>query len=70
MDSSPGQKALSPKINTQSPLNVENKKRKLSEIQSPNSNNLVSEKEKKRKLIDDLINIKSRFSKDANDPGL
>ena len=71
MDStSPDQKILSPRINSiQSPLSVDNKKRKLSEIQSPNSSNVESEKDKKRKLIEDLINIKSKFSKDANDPG-
>jgi hypothetical protein len=50
VDSSPDQKILSPRINsTQSPFNVENKKRKLSEIQSPNSSNV-----KVKKLFEDI----------------
>ncbi len=56
MDPSPDQKILSPRINsTQSTLSLETKKRKSSEIQSPNSSNVESEEEKKRKLIEDII---------------
>jgi hypothetical protein len=61
MDGSP--KILTPKNN--SPL--VSKKRKLDQTDSPNSG-VESEKDKKRKLIDDVINIKSKYSQDANDP--
>ena len=66
MDLSPSQsKVLSPKTLN----NNDSRKRKIDKIQSPNANIVESDKEKKRKLIDDLINIKSKYSKDANDPG-
>lgn len=57
----------SPLLDKPNSADYESKKRKLDEIKSPMSST-DGEKEKKRKLIDDLINIKSKFAKDADNP--
>lgn len=43
-------------------------KRKLDEVASSPNTSFKEEKEKKMKLIDELIGIKSNYDKDANDP--